>query len=322
MTILQIAMLFFIAALLIVVTVYRWYAGVTTSPKHELRKRMRRLALDSKNRRFPDELRTEILREMTPIDRVLLKIKPFKMLDVLIDKAGLKTDLKVFVLIMIIAAAVAFAIGLFPKRGMVLPVVLAPLGAAMPVIYLRVKKGRRVLRFTEQFPGALDMISRSLRAGHSFTAAIQLVASEMADPVSGLFKVAYDEQALGVSTREAIAHMTDRIESTDLRFFVMAINIHREIGGNLGEILERLAKTIRERLTIRRQVRVYTAQARISGYILAVIPIVLAAFFYYMSPGYMEELLEVPIGRIAIVLAIAAQVMGFIVIRKIVNIRI
>ena len=102
----------------------------------------------------------------------------------------------------------------------------------------------------------------------------------------------------------------------------MAINIHREIGGNLGEILERLAKTIRERLTIRRQVRVYTAQARISGYILAVIPIALAAFLYYMSAGYMEELLEVPIGWTAIVLAIAAQVMGFIVIRKIVNKRI
>ena len=322
MTILQIAVLFFIAALLIVVNIYMWYAAVTTSPKYELRKRMRRLALDAENRRFPDELRTEILREMTPVDRVILKIKPFKMLDVLIDKAGLKTDLKVFVLIMIIAAAVAFAIGLFPKRGMVLPVVLAPLGAAMPVIYLRVKKGMRVLRFMEQFPGALDMISRSLRAGHSFTAAMQLVASEMADPVSGLFKVAYDEQALGVSTREAIAHMTDRIESTDLRFFVMAINIHREIGGNLGEILERLAQTIRERLTIRRQVRVYTAQARISGYILAATPIALAAFFYFMSPGYIEELLDVPIGRKAIVLAIAAQVLGFIIIRKIVNIRI
>ncbi len=322
MTILQIAVLFFIAALLIVVTIYMWYAAVTTSPKYELRKRMRKLALDAEDRRFPEELRAEILREMTPLDRVFLKIKPFRMLDVLIDKAGLKTDLKVFVLAMIIGAAVAFAIGLFPRRGMVLPLVLALVGAAMPVIYLRVKKGRRVLRFMEQFPNALDMISRSLRVGHSFTAAMQLVASEMADPVSGLFKTAYDEQALGVSTRVAIAHMTDRIESTDLRFFVMAVNIHREIGGNLGEILERLAKTIRERLTIRRQLRVYTAQARISGYILAVVPIAMAVFFYYMSPGYMEELLEVPIGRSAIVLAIAAQVVGFIVIRKIVNIRI
>ncbi len=123
--------------------------------------------------------------------------------------------------------------------------------------------------------------------------------------------------------------MTDRVESTDLKFFVMAINIHREIGGNLGEILERLAKTIRERLVIRRQVRVYTAQARVSGYILAVVPIVMAFFFYVMSPGYIEELWTTDItmsgfkvGVLAIVFAIAAQVAGFLVIRKIVNIRI
>jgi tight adherence protein B len=202
-------------------------------------------------------------------------------------------------------------------------------GALVPLYYLRVRKGRRLNRFTEQFPDALDMISRSLKAGHSFTAAIQLVSSEMADPVAALFKTAYDEQALGVSTREAIAHMTDRVESTDLRFFVMAINIHREIGGNLGEILERLAKTIRERLVIRRQVRVYTAQARISGYILAVIPLAMAFFFYVTSPGYIEELWTTEItmsgfrvGVLAIVFAIAAQVAGFLVIRKIVNIRI
>ena len=195
-------------------------------------------------------------------------------------------------------------------------------GALSPIFYLKALKNKRIVRFTEQFPDALDMISRSLRAGHSFTAAMQLVASELSDPVSTLFKTAYDEQALGVSTREAIAHMTERVESTDLNFFVMAINIHREIGGNLGEILDRLAKTIRERLTIRRQVRVFTAQARLSGYILAITPLFMAGFFYVSSPGYMEELTEVASGRFAIALAIAAQVAGFLMIRKIVNIRI
>jgi tight adherence protein B len=328
-TILQIVLLFFIAIMLAVVTVYMWYSAVKSSPKYELRRRMRRLALDVENRRFPEELRFEILREMDPLDKFLLKMKPFRKLDILIDKAGLKAELKTFVLMILITAASGFLIGLLAKGGIAVPVILAVVGALAPLYYLILKKRRRFNSFTEQFPDALDMISRSLKAGHSFTAAMQLVASEMADPVAALFKTAYDEQALGVSTREAIGHMTDRVESTDLRFFVMAINIHREIGGNLGEILERLAKTIRERLVIRRQVRVYTAQARMSGYILAVIPVAMAFFFYNVSEGYIEELWTTEItwkgfrvGILAIVFAVAAQVAGFLIIRKIVNIRI
>jgi tight adherence protein B len=337
MAILQIVLLFFIAIMLAVVTVYMWYSAVRSSPKYELRRRMRRLALDIENRRFPEELRSEILREMDPLDKLLLRIKPFSKLDMLIDKAGLKIELKAFMLIILIAAASAFSLGLLirmfiavPGRGdIVMSVILAAVGALAPIYYLMFKRGQRLNRFTEQFPDALDMISRSLKAGHSFTAAMQLVASEMADPVAALFRTAYDEQALGVSTREAVAHMTDRVESTDLRFFVIAINIHREIGGNLGEILERLAKTIRERLVIRRQVRVYTAQARMSGYILAAVPVAMAFFFYNMSEGYMQELWTtditwkgVKVGVLAIAFAVVAQVTGFLVIRKIVNIRI
>lgn len=322
MTVLQIVLLFFIAMVLAIASVYMWYTAVKESPRHELRRRLRRLALDVENRRFPEELRLEILHEMSGTDRLLLSISPLKRLDILIDKAGLKIDLKAILLVMLASALVGFFLGLLPERGLLMPLVLAIVGALLPIIYLRGRKNSRLNRFTEQFPDALDMISRSLKAGHSFTAAMQLVAQEMADPVSTLFRTAYDEQALGVSTRESIAHMTERIDSTDLRFFVMAINIHREIGGNLGEILERLARTIRERLTIRRQVRVYTAQARLSGYILAAVPIFMAVLFYYLSPGYIEELIEVDVGRYAIALALSAQVVGFLIIRKIVNIRI
>jgi tight adherence protein B len=322
MTILQIVVLFFIASLLVVVTLYMWYAAVTTSPKYVLRRRLRRLAVDAADRRFPEELRIEILREMTPIDRLLFKLKPFRRLDVLIDRAGLKVDLKVFIMIMLLSAALAFALGMLSGRGLAPPLILLPVGVAAPLFYLRAKKNSRIQRFTEQFPDALDMISRSLKAGHSFAAAIHLVGKEMSEPISGLFKTAHEEQTLGVSTREAIAHMAERVDSMDLRFFVMAINIHREVGGNLGEILERLAKTIRERITIRRQVRVYTAQARLSGYILAVVPVAMAFFFYFSSPGYIEELFVVEVGRYAIALAIAAQIAGFLAIRSIVNIRI
>jgi tight adherence protein B len=209
MAILQIVLLFFIAIMLAVVTVYMWYSAVKSSPKYELRRRMRRLALDVENRRFPEELRSEILREMDPLDKLLLKIKPFRKLDILIDKAGLKTELKAFVLIILITAASAFFLGLLIKEvvevpvrgGIAVSVILVAVGALAPIYYLIFKKGQRLNRFTEQFPDALDMISRSLKAGHSFTAAMQLVATEMADPVAALFKTAYDEQALGAGLR-------------------------------------------------------------------------------------------------------------------------
>jgi tight adherence protein B len=152
--------------------------------------------------------------------------------------------------------------------------------------------------------------------------AIQVVGTEMADPISGLFKSVYEEQAYGLSIRDALSHMINRMDTPDLRFFVTAVNIYREIGGNLSEILENLAKTIRERLKIRRQVRVYTAQARLSGYVLAVLPVVTAIIFYFMAPDYIGELIEAKLGRMLIAAAVVAQIIGFFVIRRIIDIKI
>ena len=192
----------------------------------------------------------------------------------------------------------------------------------MPLIYLILKRQRKTVKFTEQFPDALDMVARSLKAGHALSGALNLVGREMPEPTGDLFRTAYEEQSYGLSMREALEHMGKRMPGTDLTFFVMATNIHREVGGNLGEILERLAHTIRERLRIRRQVRVYTAQARLSGYILAVIPFAMALLLYFLMPGYMEEILTVPWGMNFIYAALVLQFVGFLVIRKLINIRI
>jgi tight adherence protein B len=191
-----------------------------------------------------------------------------------------------------------------------------------PFIYLRIQSTKRMQRFTEQLVNALDMMSRSLKAGHSLVAAIQTVGNELPEPIRGLFRSVYEEQAYGLSIKDALAHMVERMNTTDLKFFVTAVNIYREIGGNLSEILENLSKTIRERIKIRRQVKVYTAQARLSGYILAALPIVTALFFYFMAPDYIGELVEAKIGRFFIAAAVVAQIIGFFVIRKIIDIKI
>ena len=316
-----VAVLFFIAALLVLITIYLSYAAVKTSPAYELRKRLRTLALDAEGS-IPPELRIEILQDMSPIDKILYKFGITRKLHAWLDKAGFKIDVKVFLLVVLIFASLGFLLGVLLHRGIIPPLIFMTIMTSIPFIYLKIQIKNRVLLFTEQLTTALDMMSRSLKAGHSLAMAIQVIGTEMPNPISGLFKSVYEEQMYGLSVRDALSHMTNRMDTTDLRFFVTAVNIYREIGGNLSEILDNLAKTIRERLKIRRQVRVYTAQARFSGYTLAVLPIVAAFMLYIIAPDYIGELLEAKLGRTLIATAIILQIIGALVIKKIINIKI
>jgi tight adherence protein B len=317
----MIVVLFFIAVICGLITLYMWYAAVKASPTFELRRRLRKLAHETKMR-IPEELRIEIFVDMTVLDKFLYKLKFIRKLDGLIDKAGIKLDLKMLLLIVLISAVSGLFIGIALQRGIIPPLILLLIGGSIPFFFLHYKKTRRIRLFTEGFPGALDMISRSLRAGHSFISAVQMVGNELPEPVAGLFKTVYEEQTLGLSIKDALVHMTERMDTMDLRFFVTAINVYREIGGNLSEILERLGMTIRERIKIRRQVKVYTAQARLSGYVLAGLPIFVAVFFWFTSPDYIEELVSVKAGWYIIGGVIVSQIIGFLVIRKIIDIKI
>jgi tight adherence protein B len=316
-----IVLLFFIAILLGVAAIFMGYASVKAAPAYELKRRLRKLALES-DERLPSELQVEILKEMTPVDRFLYKFSLIRRLDKLADSAGLKIDIKLGIIFLIIAPLVGFTLGISLRRGVGLAVLFAIIAFIAPLLYLQVKKNQRIMKFTEEFPGALDMMARSLRAGHSISSAIQMVGEELADPVAGLFKTAYEEQTLGLSMRDALSRMYERIPSIDLRLFLTAVNIHREVGGNLSETLERLAHTIRERIKIRRQIRVYTAQGRLTGIILAALPILMAIFLYVVDPDYLSELVDIKEGRYAIAVVVAAQIIGILVIRKMINIRI
>ena len=321
MILLIIAGLFFIAALLVLITIYLGYAAAKTSPAYELKKRLRNLALEARVD-LPADLRIEILQEMSKTDKVLFKLRVTRKLHGWLDKAGLRIDVKVFLLGVLVFAAAGFLLGAVLRRGIIPPLIFMLIIGVIPFIYVRIKTTKRVSQFTEQFASALDMMSRSLKAGHSLAAAIQTIGTEMTEPTKSLFRSVYEEQAYGLSLKDALTHMIDRMDTTDLRFFVTAVNIYREIGGNLSEILENLARTIRERIKIRRQVKVYTAQARLSGYILAALPIFVALFFYFMAPDYIGELVEARIGRYFIAAAVVAQIVGFLVIRKIIDIKI
>jgi tight adherence protein B len=321
MTIQLIVILFFAAIFLGLLSLYVFYAAARTSPQHELKKRLRKLAVEG-DERISADLANEILLEMSDIDKILYRYAPITKLDRLIDTAGLKTDVKRFLVIMLMTGFAAAAAGYVVSHGFLLAFLFFIIGFLSPLSYLSVKKHKRTLRFSEQFPGTLEMVARSLKSGHSLSSAIQLVGTEMSEPVAPLFKTAYEVQTLGLNMRDSLVQMLERMPSMDLQLFVTAVNIHKDIGGNLAESLERLAHMIRERQNVRRQVRVYSAQARLSAIILLILPIFMAAFFYFTTPGYMEELVDSEVGRYGIAFAVIAQITGFLVIRKIINIKI
>jgi tight adherence protein B len=196
----------------------------------------------------------------------------------------------------------------------------AVIAAFVPFMVVKRMKNSRLAKFEEQFPEAIDLISRALRAGHAFTTGLAMVAEEIPKPVGEEFQLLYDRQNFGMPLPEAMKAFAARIPLIDARFFVTAVLTQRETGGNLGEVLDNLASVIRDRFRVKRQVRVLTAHGRITGWILAGMPPALAAAMMVVVPGHMRMLIGDPLGVQMIVGALVLQVIGTLIIRKLVDI--
>jgi len=202
----------------------------------------------------------------------------------------------------------------------VIAIAAGALAATVPFLYVKRMKARRLKQFEEQFPEAIDLIGRALRAGHAFTTGLAMVAEEIPKPVGEEFKLLYDRQNFGMPLPDAMKAFAARLPLIDARFFVTAVLTQRETGGNLGEVLDNLASVIRDRFRVKRQVRVLTAHGRITGWILAGLPPSLAAAMFVVSPSHMRMLVDDPLGVQMIVGALVLQVIGTLIIRKLVDI--
>ena len=193
---------------------------------------------------------------------------------------------------------------------------LAPYGVVM---YLRQK---RLRAFEERFPEALDLLGRAVRAGHAFTTGLEMIAKESPEPIASEFRTTFEEQNFGLPLRDALLNMTERIPSIDVRFFVTALLIQKETGGNLAEILDGLARVIRDRFRIYREVRVRTAQGRLTAGILIALPVFMMIVLMIMNPTYISPLFHDPKGMLALTVAGIMQVVGSLVIWKIIHIEV
>ena len=195
-------------------------------------------------------------------------------------------------------------------------------GLVVPVIVLRKRRRDRLHKFEEQFPEALDLISRAIRAGHAFSAGLKMAADELDDPVGPEFRETFDEQNFGLPLKDALNNLSDRVPSLDVRFFATAVLIQRETGGNLSEILDNLAHVVRERFKILREVRVHTAHGRLTGYVLVALPAVLVVVLLFINPDQVNLLFRERMGQMMLTAAIVLQTIGYVWIKQVVKIEV
>jgi len=256
------------------------------------------------------------------VDRLVAGTRGGISLQSLIDQSGVKITPSAVVLISVMGALMAGLIT-YLLLPLALVVVLVALAAAFaPFGFLLHRRGRRLKRFEEMFPEALDLLSRAIRAGHAFQTAMGMVADELPEPVGPEFKKTFDQQNYGLPLRDALNELSERIQLLDVRFFVTAVLIQRDTGGNLSEILDNLAHVVRERFKIQRQVRVHTAHGRFTGYVLLALPAALAVALSVINPAHMELLFHERMGQIMLMGAIVMQSIGFVWIRKVIKIEV
>lgn len=221
----------------------------------------------------------------------------------------------------LIAGLMAF-FATYTIADVVFAVIFGTIAAVVPTMHIARKRRKRMQKFNAQLPDTLDLLSRSLAVGHAFSESLNQVASEMPDPIATEFRITFEEQKLGLSTTVALARLAERVPLLDLQICITAMNIQRETGGNLAEILEKVAQTIRERFKLVEDFRTMTTSARGSAWILCALPFVVVFLMYSINPEYMNVLVNDPRGHYVLGAAAVLQILGMLTIRKILDIKV
>jgi tight adherence protein B len=267
-------------------------------------------------------LRDEQLSQIPALDGFLRRSERISAIQVMLAQGDTNMRAGNFLALCAMISAVAgLAAFIWSGKG---PVAWAAMlvGFLLPYSYASYRRNKRFEKFEELFPEAIDTLARAVRAGHAFTTAIEMIASEVAEPVCGEFRKLYEEQKFGMPVRDALINLTERVPLVDVKFFVTAVMLQRETGGNLAEILDNLSYVIRERFKIQRQVRVYTAQGRLTMALLMGMPPVIVTVMLLIEPAFIRPLFSDPIGHTLLVAGITLQTIGYFVIRKIIKIQV
>ena len=286
-----------------------------------------RLAEERKGpERAPDEelalVRDEQLSQIPALDSILRRSARVSAIQKMLEQAGIAMRAGNFLGVCALSGIAGAIMGYMLGKRIEFAWISLLVGFILPYSYASYKRNKRFEKFEELFPEAIDTLARAVRAGHAFTTALEMISNEVAEPVCTEFRQLYEEQKFGMPVRDALLNLTERMPLVDVKFFVTAVMLQRETGGNLAEILDNLSYVIRERFKIQRQVRVYTAQGRLTMALLMGMPPIIVTVMLVLNPGFIRPLFSDPIGHTLLVAGITLQTIGYFVIRKIIRIQV
>ena len=312
----------FIVALLMIEAGYLALRNVRKSEKRLVRQRLNSITATVKEDEMIDISRKRSFSQISWLNRILSCLRWAEKVHRALELANLPYPLGFFVLLSILLAALGYLVGSLVTTNPLLRLPGAVLLGMTPFFYIFFKKGKRMQHFQNQLPDVLDLIARSLKAGHALSGGLKMVVDEFGDPIGIEFAKTLNEINLGVGVPEALKNLSQRVDCLDLNFFVTSILIQRETGGNLAEILENIARLIRERFKLFRRIRVLSAEGKFSAIILVALPFFIALVISFLNPEYIQILIVDPIGPVFIAIALILMIFGIITMSRMIKIEV
>lgn len=313
----------FLAVVLLVEGLSMLWSDTNSPEVKRIQRRLRVMAAGDYGETDVSLLKQRLLSTTPSVQRLLLRLPKVHHLDRLLLQAGSNKTVSHLLSVCLFAGFGGFLIATLVLRWPLLSALLAGvLLAVLPVGWLIWRRSRRLNQIGSQLPDAMDLIGRALRAGHAFPAALAMVGNEAQEPIASEFKTTFDEINFGITTQSALLNLATRVPIADLRYFVVAVSIQLETGGNLAELLGMLANLIRERFKLFGKIRVLAAEGKLSAYILIALPFFMAGALQIVNPGYMDILFTDPVGIRLVIAALGMMVVGAIVMWRIIDIRV
>ena len=313
----------FIVCLFLMETFRHAYISVMRPELKTVRKRLKRLPSTANEPGSIDILRRRGYSDIAWFSRILAHMPGIRKLDKLLIKANIEYRIGFFLELSPLLALAGYLAGRAAlDGGEILPLSLAVILGYVPFAYVLLKKKKRMRKFEKQFPEALELIARTLRAGQALSGGLSIVSEEFDDPLGTEFERLLDEINYGVAAPEALQNLAARVDYPDVRFFVVAVVIQRESGGNLSEIIENIAYVVRERFKLMGKIRVLSAEGKYSALILCLLPFLVGFMIYLLNRDYMMLLIEDPLGKYMIGTGLVMMLLGVIVIRQMIQIKV
>lgn len=315
--------LVFVAVVLLIEGMYLTWNSAKGPEAERVARRLRMMSAGGQvSGESQSMIKQRLLSETPLFQRLLLQMPRVGQIDRLLEQSGVTWTVSDLIVLSLLCPVLVGGFALYLRLPVLLVLGLMVLSLGLPLLRVLAAKRQRLAKVDLQLPDALDLIGRALRAGHAFPTAMKMVGDEMSAPIADEFRVAFDEVNFGISMNDALMNLATRVPSTDLRYFVIAVLIQRETGGNLAELLDNISKIVRERIKLLGHIRVLSAEGKMSAWVLGLLPFAAALMIQITNPGFLAVLYTDPAGRKMVGMALFMMILGFFAMRKIIRIHV